>query len=126
MESLERARALNGHLRAQLPLLQGCRARAAAASRLRLAWIDHFIRLGNAMAATGGAIAQLRHTGAPIPVLRLRLPLLPSPSDDGEGTPLPLPQNNPRPNCQSSQRFILPAWNGSSPAQRGRGTAKGG
>jgi len=70
-------RALNEHLRAQLTLAEGCRLQATAARdlRLRCAWTRHFVRISNAMAATGSATARLKWApgvGAlALPALRL-------------------------------------------------------
>src|SRR5690349_8885753 len=90
MNRLERA--LEEHLRAQVTLAEECRGRAVAARdpRLASAWIGHFIRVSNAMAATGGAIARLRHAGSGAAMLTLpalRLPGLPPLPDEGEEVP---------------------------------------
>lgn len=78
---------LEQHLRAQAALLKVLRKRAAAARdpRIASAWIRDFVRLFHAMAATGNAIARLRHAGgAAAPELpALRLPALPALPEKG-------------------------------------------
>jgi hypothetical protein len=92
MNGRKLSRALEGHLRAQLTLMEGCRNRAVAArdARLRSAWISQFVRLSSGMAATGSAIARLRHAGEAakiLPLALLRLPDLPPVPAEGEGGP---------------------------------------
>jgi len=113
-------RALEGHLSAQLTLLKACRARAAAFpdATLSQAWIGHFIRLTNAMAAVGGGIANIRHAATSVPLLCLRLPALPR--LPGEAGPFTFWKT-------TSGEFCKPISGlASSPAKRGRGTAEGG
>jgi hypothetical protein len=100
MDRLGLARALDKHLRAQLTLLEGCRDRAMAARDPRLCsvWIGHFLHLSNAMAATGGVIARLRHAGSGAAILSLaplRLPGLPHLPEEGEGVPSQIGKTTP-------------------------------
>src|SRR5689334_20098985 len=81
---------LEDELRAQATLLEACRDRAVAAlgnPRLCSAWIGHFVRLSHAMAATGSAIAALRHADGDAKVPALSLPSLPHLPKEGEGAP---------------------------------------
>src|SRR5256885_11354144 len=93
MVDLELAHALEEHLRAQLTLGKACRDRAVAARdpHLRSAWIGHAVRVSNAMAATGSALARLRYAGGGIaralPLAPLCLPGLPRLPEEGEGIP---------------------------------------
>ena len=82
---------LEEQLRAQLRLIDGfqARARTAADPRLKSAWIGQFVRVSNAMALTGNAMARLKWApGAETRALHAlclpALPLLP-----GEGDPPP-------------------------------------
>jgi hypothetical protein len=98
MNGLERA--LEEHLRAQLALLEGYRDRAVAAPdpRLASAWIGHFIRISHAMAATGSAIAPLRHAGKGAQSLLIApfaLPKLPHLPEEGEGVPSQIRKTTP-------------------------------
>src|SRR4051812_26456967 len=100
MNGVDLSRALEGHLRAQLTLLEECRDRAVAARdpRLGSAWIGHFVRLSHGMAATGGAIASLRHAGEGAEGLRLApfaLPGLPRLPEEGEGVPSQIRKTTP-------------------------------
>src|ERR1051325_9771066 len=98
MRAEDLTRALEEHLRAQLTLATACRDRAFAAPdpRLRSAWIGPFIRISNAMAATGSAIARLQAArGAPIPGLfALGLPDLPVLPEERGPTPFDFCENN--------------------------------
>src|SRR5437763_12210288 len=81
---------LEEEVRAQVTLLMVCRDRAVVAlgnPRLCSAWIGHFVRLSNAMAATGSAIAALRHADGDAAVPAFRLPALPRLPEEGEGVP---------------------------------------
>jgi hypothetical protein len=96
MDSDGLVRGLEEHLRTQLRLAKDCRARALAAgdARLRSAWLGHFVRVSRAMAATGSAIAQVRHAGGAaamfdLPTVHLpALPRLMEPEPE-RGTPPP-------------------------------------
>jgi hypothetical protein len=98
MDRTELARALEEHLRAQLILAEGCRGRAVAArhSRLKSAWIGHFARVSNAMAAAGSTLARVIHTpgdAANMRLVALRLPALPAlPKVEGYPPPREFPK----------------------------------
>src|SRR5689334_1495750 len=87
MNAEDVTRALNEHLRAQLALAEGIRVRARAARdpRLRCAWTRHFVRISNAMAATGSAMARLKWAPgvAALALPALRLPALPPLPQEG-------------------------------------------
>ena len=61
MERAALMSALKEHLRAQLRLIGGLRERAlvAADPLLKSAWLRQFVRVSNAMAETGNAMARL-------------------------------------------------------------------
>lgn len=91
MERAELMSALDRHLREQLRLIQGLRERARTAGDLRLksAWIGQFVRVSNAMAMTGNAMARLKWApGADHLVLpALCLPVLPLLPEEGDPPP---------------------------------------
>lgn len=92
MDRNRHIRALEEHLQAQFALLQACARLGAPARDARPCpmWIDVFVRMSYAMAATGSAVARLQ--AAPQNCLRLprlRLPKLPAQPDPGEHPPPP-------------------------------------
>ena len=81
--------ALEHQLRAQAKHLQACAQRAAGDPRLKSAWIEAVVRLMDASAATGSAIADLKWSPRdPVIPVRLRLPDLPA-LPNAEGGPPP-------------------------------------
>src|SRR4051794_26765111 len=85
---------LEKQLRAQAELLEACGRRIAAAPdpRLKSAWLGAVVRLMNASAATGSAIAYIRWAPADRPWpphATLHLPKLPQLPEIGEGSPPP-------------------------------------
>src|SRR6185503_6499812 len=125
MDRTELVRALEGHLRAQLTLAEGCRNRAVAAQDLRLksAWIGHFARVSSAMATAGSTLARVIHSrgdAADIRLVALRLPALPAlPKVEGCPPPREFPKTTSGEmfgNISKLQTL------GFSPATRGRAT----
>jgi hypothetical protein len=119
------ARALEEHLRAQLTLAEGCRDRAVAAAgpHLRSVWIGHFVRVSNAMAVTGSALARVvRADGgvASLSLAPLRLPALPRlPEEEGYPPPPEFSKTTPggiSSRISSLNAFFIP------PGVRGRKT----
>ncbi|HSC19793.1 MAG TPA: hypothetical protein VLC74_12865, partial [Rhizomicrobium sp.] len=84
--------ALEAQLRGQVALLDACVARIAAARdpQLKSAWISAVVRLMNASAATGSAMADIKwapaSTAFMLPI-GLCLPPLPRLPEEGEGPP---------------------------------------
>jgi hypothetical protein len=120
MECAELMSALEEHLRAQLRLIEGFRERARVAGdpRLKFAWLRQFVRVSNAMAETGNAMARLKW--APDAGSLVLPALLPACAADafrrGGPTPFQKPQNNLRAKLQRGQRvrrscrLPLPSW----------------